>query len=52
MPFQNSRYLDAASVVKFTEIDTLENLADIMTKALPSDKHQFLTKGIGLDSAR
>jgi len=34
VPFHNSRHLDAAGVVKFTEIDTLENLADIMMKVL------------------
>jgi len=48
VPFHNSRHLDAAGVVKFSAIDTLENLADIMTKALPLDKHQYLTYGIGL----
>jgi len=50
VPFHNSRHLDAAGVVKFTEIDTLENLADVMTKALPPEKHQYLTHGIGLRS--
>jgi len=39
MPFHNSRHLDAAGVVKFTEIDTFENLADVMMKALPPEKH-------------
>jgi len=52
VPFHNSRHLDAAGVVKFTEIDTLENLADVMTKALPPEKHQYLTHGIGLHSFR
>jgi len=42
VPFHNSRHLDAAGVVKFTEIDTLENLAEVMTKALSSEKHQYL----------
>ena len=48
VPFHNSQHLDAAGVVKFTEIDTLENLADVMTKALPPEKHQYHTHGIGL----
>jgi len=52
VPFHNSRHLDAAGVVKFTEIDTLENLADVMTKALPPEKHQYLTHGIGLRPPR
>jgi len=39
VPFHNSRHLDTAGVVKFTEIDTLENLADVMTKAIPLEKH-------------
>jgi len=52
VPFHNSQHLDAAGVVKFTEIDTLENLADVMTKALPPEKHQYLTHGIGLHSFR
>jgi len=52
VPFHNSRHLDAAGVVKFTEIDTLENLADVMTKALLPEKHQYLTHGISLRSFR
>ena len=52
MPFHNSRHLDTAGVVKFTEIDTLENLADVMTKAIPLEKHQYLTYGIGLHPPR
>jgi len=52
VPFHNYRHLDAAGVVKFTEIDTLENVADVMTKALPPEKHQYLTHGIGLRSFR
>jgi len=52
VPFHNFRHLDAAGVVKFTEIDTLENLADVMTKALPPEKHQYLTHGIGLRPPR
>ena len=47
VPFHNSRHLYAAGVFKFTEIDTLENL---MTKALPPEKHQYLTHVIGLRS--
>jgi hypothetical protein len=50
VPFHNSRHLHAAGVVKFTEIDTLQNLADVLTKALPPEKHQYLTHGIGLRS--
>ena len=38
VPFHNSQHLDAAGVVKFTEIDTIENLADVMTKALLLEK--------------
>jgi len=52
VPFHNSRHLDAAGVVKVTEINTLENLADVMTKALPPEKHQYLTHGIGLRPPR
>ena len=52
VPFHNSRHLDAAGVVKFTEMDTLKNLADVMTKALPPEKHQYLTHGIGLHPPR
>ena len=52
VPFYNSRHLDAAGVVKFTEIDTLENHADVMTKAQPPEKYQYLTHGIGLCSFR
>jgi len=52
VPFHNSQHLDTAGVVKFTEIDTLENLADIMMKALLLEKHQYLTHGIGLHSFR
>jgi len=48
VPFHNSRHLDAAGVVKFTQIDTLENLADVMMSTLPPEKHQYLTHGIGL----
>ena len=48
VPVHNSRHLDTAGVVKFTEIDTLENLADVMTKALPPEKHQYLTHGIAV----
>ena len=48
VPFHNSRHLDSTGVVKFTEIDTLENLANVMTKALAPEKHQYLTQGIGL----
>jgi len=52
VPFHNSQHLDAAGVVKFTEIDTLENFADIMTNALLPEKHQCLTHSIGLHSIR
>ena len=52
VPFHNSQHLDAVGVVEFTEIDTLENLADIMTQALLLEKHQYLTHGIALCSFR
>jgi len=52
VPSHNSRHLDAAGVVKFTEIDGLENLADVMAKALPPEKHQYLTHSIGLRTFR
>jgi hypothetical protein len=46
--FHNSRHLDAEGIIKFTEISTHENLADVMTKALAPDKHRYFTRGIGL----
>ena len=50
VPFYNSQHLDAAGVVKFPEIDTLENFADVMTWVLLPEKYQCLTHGIGLHS--
>jgi len=46
--FHNPRHLEAEGTVKFTEISTHENLADVMAMALVPDKHRYFTHGIGL----
>jgi ribonuclease HI len=46
--YHNSRDLQAQGIVNFSYISTNDNLADIMTKALSTDKHRFFTNGIGI----
>jgi len=48
MKFHVYRDLHTRRKVTFNEISTHENLADIMTKALAPDKHQYFTTGICL----
>lgn len=43
VPFHNSHRLNATGAARPTETATLESLADVVAKALPSEKRQYLT---------
>jgi hypothetical protein len=46
--YHNCRDLQSQGILAFTYVHTDDNIADILTKALPADKHRKLTALMGL----
>jgi len=46
--YHNSRHLHERGIVKYFWVSTQENIADIVTKALPREKHEKFTKAMRL----
>ena len=46
--YHNSRDLHRRRIVNYSYVNTNENVADILTKALTKDKHTKFTKAMGL----
>ena len=48
--YHNSRDLHARPIVRYDYINTNNNPADILTKALPREKHEKFTRAMGVRS--
>jgi len=46
--YHNSRDLNRQPIVNYSYVNTNKNVADILTKALATDKHTKFTKAMGL----
>ena len=48
--YHNSRDLHAQRIIEYDYINTNDNPADILTKALPREKHEKFTRAMGVRS--